>query len=89
MKKIRNPFALHKSQDYNCFGCSPDNEIGLNLEFWDTGDEIITQWMPDNKFVGYKNVLHGGIQATIMDEIASWVGLYQMRYSRSHFRFKC
>jgi len=29
-------------------------------------------WKPDRKFEGYHNVLHGGIQATIHDEVASW-----------------
>ena len=72
MKKILNPFVDSKSHDYKCFGCSPLNENGLKLEFWDAGDEVICKWMPKKQFEGYLNVLHGGIQATIHDEIASW-----------------
>ena len=30
-KKIINPWRNHEG--YNCFGCSPDNPIGLHLEF--------------------------------------------------------
>ncbi len=72
MRKIINPFTHSKQHDYKCFGCSPLNKIGLQLEFWDAGDEIICKWLPKKQFEGYMNVVHGGIQATIHDEIASW-----------------
>ncbi|TLX72370.1 PaaI family thioesterase [Labilibacter sediminis] len=72
MKKIVNPFVHSKDHNYECFGCSPLNSIGLQMEFWDTGDEIVSKWTPQKHLEGYMNVLHGGIQATILDEIASW-----------------
>jgi uncharacterized protein (TIGR00369 family) len=37
------------------------------------GDELVSVWSPKSYFQGYHNILHGGIQATLMDEIASWV----------------
>ena len=43
------------------------------MSFYEEGDEIISTWEPKPQFEGYHGVLHGGIQATIMDEIASWV----------------
>lgn len=70
MKKIRNPFS--SLEGYNCFGCSPDNKFGLHLSFTEENDEIVSSWNPDPNFQGYFNILHGGIQATLMDEIASW-----------------
>jgi len=79
MKKIYNPFVDHSSKDYNCFGCSPNNSLGLQLEFWDTGDELVTRWNPKNWLVGYNSILHGGIQATLMDEIAGWVVLVKCK----------
>jgi uncharacterized protein (TIGR00369 family) len=79
MRKIYNPFVIHRSTDYNCFGCSPNNELGLHLEFWDIGDELITHWHPKNWLMGYNNILHGGIQATLMDEIAGWVVLVKCK----------
>ena len=60
-------------EGYNCFGCSPGNMAGLRMEFYDEGEEICCKWKPIKVFQGYKNVLHGGIQVTMMDEIASWV----------------
>jgi len=43
------------------------------MEFRESGDEIISFWEPDEHFQGFSDILHGGIQATMMDEIASWV----------------
>jgi len=72
MRKIINPFGKTASDNYKCFGCSPFNQSGLKLEFWDNGDEIITHWIPEVRYEGFHDVLHGGIQATLMDEAASW-----------------
>jgi len=71
VKKLSNPFTT--LEGYNCFGCSPDNSQGLRMQFSDEGDHVISTWQPENNFQGWNNVLHGGIQATLMDEIASWV----------------
>lgn len=73
MKKILNPHLNDDPQKYRCIGCSPHNPIGLKLQFWDDGEQIIAYWQPQGEFVGWENVLHGGIQATLLDEIAAWV----------------
>jgi len=71
MIKLKNPYAEYP--EYNCFGCSPNNPIGLQMEFFKEDDEIISTWTPGENFQGFHDILHGGIQATMMDEIASWV----------------
>jgi acyl-coenzyme A thioesterase PaaI-like protein len=71
MRPINNPFL--KGHDYDCFGCAPHNPIGLGLEFFEDGEEVISEWKPREHFEGFKGVLHGGIQAALHDEIASWV----------------
>lgn len=71
MKKLLNPYE--KLDGYNCFGCSNNNLSGLHMSFYEDGEEIFSQWQPTENFAGFKSILHGGIQATIMDEIASWV----------------
>ncbi len=71
MRKIKNPW-LHKD-GYDCFGCSPDNPIGLHMEFFEDGDDIISFWRPQEHFQGWVGTMHGGILATIMDEVAGWV----------------
>jgi uncharacterized protein (TIGR00369 family) len=69
-KTINNPYR--GMEGYNCFGCSPDNHLGLRMIFADDGDAVTSSWEPQAHFAGYKKVLHGGIQATLLDEIASW-----------------
>ncbi|MFP4023899.1 MAG: PaaI family thioesterase [Thiohalospira sp.] len=71
MKKIVNPYS--KIPGYNCFGCSPNNEQGLQLNFYEDGEWIISQWKPKPQFHGYGNILHGGIQTTMLDEVTAWV----------------
>lgn len=71
MKKIINPYIGKK--EYNCFGCCPTNPFGLHLEFFEDGDDIVTQWSPSANYQGWVNTLHGGLIATLMDEAAGWV----------------
>lgn len=76
-EKILNPYR--ELPGYRCFGCSPDNPAGLRMEFQDEGEYIVSHWDPRPEFQGYLNVLHGGIQATLLDEIASWVVMVHLK----------
>lgn len=67
---LNNPFKGREG--YNCFGCSPDNAMGLQMHFEMHGEDVYCEWQPKQHFEGWHNVLHGGIQTTLMDEIASW-----------------
>jgi len=90
MRKVKNPFA--GLEGYNCFGCSPDNQFGLRLNFVDEGEYLTAEWEPEPQFQGYHNFLHGGIQATLLDEIASWYVYAKMKTagvtSRLEVRYK-
>jgi len=77
MRKLRNPFDALPG--YFCFGCSSDNKHGLRMTFFEDGDEIISRWDPDPQYQGYINIIHGGVQATLMDEIASWVVFIKLK----------
>lgn len=70
-KEILNPYE--KLEGYNCFGCSSKNIHGLKMKFVEEGDYLVCRWHPQEYFSGYKSILHGGIQATLMDEIGSWI----------------
>ncbi len=73
MKKIINPWAGLTDKGYNCFACAPTNPCGLKMEFYEDGDEIVSLWTPGNNYQGWLNTLHGGIQATLLDEIGGWI----------------
>lgn len=43
------------------------------MDFFETDEGVVSYWEPDESYQGYFRVLHGGIQATLLDEISSWV----------------
>ena len=71
LRKIINPWI--GTEGYNCFVCSPNNPIGLHLEFYEDGDYIVTKFKPNHNYESWQNILHGGIQALLIDETAGWV----------------
>ncbi len=54
-----------------CFVCGPDNPEGLKLQFQylDGGKKVETTFVPTKKFQGWKDVVHGGIIMTLLDEV--------------------
>jgi len=79
--------------DNGCFGCSPTRADGLRMRFWRQGDRIISEQTVAAGYHGPPGVAHGGIVATLFDEIscaaAAWVvgwfvvtGELTVRYER-------
>ncbi len=68
--KITNPY--NKLDEHFCFGCSDQNPIGLHLEFDVVGDTVESYWNPSKAYQGFYKVLHGGIIATLVDEVGAW-----------------
>ena len=73
MKKIINPWIDLTDKGYNCFACAPNNPYGLKMEFYEDGDDIVSIWTPGGNYQGWFNTLHGGIQATLLDELGGWI----------------
>ena len=59
-------------EGYNFFGCSPDNPIGLHMEFYEDGDYIVSTWHPRHNYQGWVDTMHGGILSTLIDEVCGW-----------------
>ena len=79
MKKIINPWK--DLEGYNCFGCAPNNESGVKMEFYEDGDEVASIWKPRPEYQGWLNTLHGGIQSVLLDEICGWVVVRKLQTS--------
>ena len=79
MRKIENIFT--ELPGYHCFGCSPKNDHGLQLEFkFDENENcLVTELAHTDHFHGFPDILHGGIQATIMDECGFWIIFDQLK----------
>jgi uncharacterized protein (TIGR00369 family) len=68
-KEIPNPYP-----EQECFFCGEKNPIGLQLKFYldeETG-VVTTEYVPSRLFMGLGNILHGGIQCGLFDEIMGW-----------------
>jgi len=54
-----------------CFVCGDANAVGLGARFYfdETAQEAICDITANESYAGYKNVFHGGITATLLDEI--------------------
>jgi len=52
-----------------CFVCGDDNEIGLKARFFFKEGKAITEYVTRRNFEGYRNIFHGGIISTLLDEV--------------------
>lgn len=58
--------------DHHCFACGVSNPIGMRLRI-EIGDGLArTTWTAGEDFVGWSDKLHGGIVATLLDEVMAW-----------------
>jgi acyl-coenzyme A thioesterase PaaI-like protein len=65
------PARLAQPNSKMCFICGLENPVGLKLRIYQTEPGVIeTTYTAPEHFQGYPGVLHGGIVATILDEIS-------------------
>lgn len=61
-----------------CVVCGPDNPQGLKLNFEVDLDlppaaaTIRTRFIAERRHIGFQGILHGGVTATILDEVMVW-----------------
>lgn len=66
MPKIKQPNSRH------CFVCGLENPIGLRLHFYEIEEGVVeTEFIAGEQYQGYPGVLHGGITASVLDEVTS------------------
>lgn len=62
------------NDDGRCFACGRANPDGLQLPIRATGQGVELDWAVPAKFQGWEGIVHGGIVATILDELCAWAG---------------
>ena len=55
-----------------CFGCSTTNPHGLHLRFWYSEQGCFTKCIIPDYLCGIDGIVHGGILALLIDEVAEW-----------------
>ena len=66
-QEFRFEFAEH-----NCFACGTLNTNGLGLVLHLEHERSWTGVVLDRRFEGWEGIAHGGIVATILDEVMAW-----------------
>ncbi len=67
---------LPNSSDHYCFGCSPVNSSGLQMNFFADRETVFSSLTIPEHLCGWSNIAHGGVLTTILDEIMSWAALH-------------
>ena len=63
----------------SCFVCGEANPAGLNLRFETDGRLVQTRFVPRAEHVGFRQTVHGGLIATLLDEIMVWACAVQAK----------
>ena len=58
--------------DHNCFACGADNPIGMHLHIELGEGTAVASWIPERDYVGWEDRVHGGLLATLLDEVMAW-----------------
>jgi len=53
----------------NCFVCGNLNDYGLKVDFFYDKGVSRAEYVAEEKFQGYKDLLHGGIISALLDEV--------------------
>jgi acyl-coenzyme A thioesterase PaaI-like protein len=77
-RKVRGP-GLGRLDDYDyCFACGVNNPIGLRMKVEYTPESARACITLPRQFEGWKDIIHGGIVATLLDEIMAHAVLYHV-----------
>lgn len=65
---------IQQASSRNCFVCGVENEAGLHMHFFETESEppeVVAEYTVPARYEGYAGMTHGGIVATMLDEVTS------------------
>ncbi len=79
MESTKDYQQLPNSSDHYCFGCSPVNPSGLQMNFFADQDTVFSNVTIPEHLCGWSNIAHGGVLTTILDEIMSWTALHFLK----------
>lgn len=63
--------VIRRGKEYStCFGCGPDNDRGLQMTFREIERGVVEcRYTAPDHYRGPVGIIHGGIQATLLDEV--------------------
>lgn len=63
----------------SCFVCGVENPHGLHLRSHFDGHTVSLRYRPRPADVGYRHIMHGGLAATLLDEVMTWSAILAAR----------
>jgi uncharacterized protein (TIGR00369 family) len=66
------PLMRELPHTHSCFVCGESNAAGLRLRFETDGRIVQTRFQTRLEHIGFKGVMHGGLIATVLDEVMVW-----------------
>ncbi len=72
-KKIMLPWSRA------CFVCGEENSIGMKARSFISNGWIELPFSAPKEFVGWRSVVHGGLIATVLDEVMTWATIVGSR----------
>jgi len=64
------PLKLKQPNSRHCFVCGVENDYGLKLDFYQTGEgAVVVETIVPDRYQGYPGIAHGGIVASLVDEV--------------------
>ena len=71
-RRRAGPLTDFTFEPHHCFACGELNEHGLHLELHVDAEGCWTELTLEPRFQGWESVAHGGIVASILDEVMAW-----------------
>jgi len=74
-----------------CFVCGPGNPIGLDVRFRIEDDVCRAEFTPDSRHTGYRDVTHGGILFSLLDDVMAnrlWLKGIKSFTARADIRYR-
>lgn len=68
--------SLPKQVNHTCFACGQNNPLGLHMKFETDEQSLRSRLQVPVHMAGWADVVHGGIVATILDEVMSNAAIY-------------
>ena len=85
MKSLQEHYAPNNA----CFGCGPANPEGLHIRSFVKGNEVVAEWIPQQKYEAFPGVLNGGIIGALLDCHCNWTAAYHLMKNAGEDRPPC
>jgi uncharacterized protein (TIGR00369 family) len=63
----------------SCFVCGEENPLGLRLKSRLENGLVVLRYAPRDADRGWREIVHGGIATTLLDEVMTWAAILHAR----------